>query len=67
MLFITSLRGETNELRFLSLIFTDLAVIEVTPAGPILKESAPGFTPDEIQAVTEPHLIIAKNLKEINL
>ena len=67
MLFITSRRGETNKLRFLSLIFTNLAVIEVTPAGLILKESAPGFTPDEIQAVTEPHLIIAKDLKEIEL
>jgi acetate CoA/acetoacetate CoA-transferase beta subunit len=50
-----------------SLIVTDLAVIEVTPAGLILKEIAPGFTPDEIQTVTEPHLIIARDLKEIEL
>jgi acyl CoA:acetate/3-ketoacid CoA transferase beta subunit len=50
-----------------SLIFTDMAVIEVTPAGLILKEIAPGFTPGEIQAVTEPHLIIARDLKEIEL
>ena len=50
-----------------SLIFTDMAVIEVTPAGLILKEIAPGFTPDEIQAVTEPHLIIARDLREIEL
>ena len=50
-----------------SLIFTDLAVIEVTPTGLVLKEIAPGFTPDEIQAVTEPHLIIASDLKEIEL
>jgi 3-oxoacid CoA-transferase subunit B len=63
----SSRRGEINELRFLSLIFTNLAVIEVTPAGLILQESAPGFTPDEIQAVTEPPLIIAKDLKEIEL
>jgi 3-oxoacid CoA-transferase subunit B len=46
-------------------MFTDSAVIEVTPAGLILKEIAPGFAPNEIQAVTEPHLIIAKDLKEI--
>ena len=51
----------------MSLIFTDLAVIEVTPAGLILEESAPGFTPDEVQAVTGPQLIIAKDLKEIEL
>jgi acyl CoA:acetate/3-ketoacid CoA transferase beta subunit len=50
-----------------SLIFTDLAVIEITPKGLVLKEIAPGFTPNEIQAVTEPHLIIAKDLKEIEL
>ncbi len=50
-----------------SLIFTDMAVIEVTPAGLILKEIAPGFTPDEIQAVTEPNLIISRDLKEIEL
>jgi acyl CoA:acetate/3-ketoacid CoA transferase beta subunit len=44
-----------------------MAVIEVTPAGLILKEIAPGFTPDEIQAVTEPQLIIARDLKQIEL
>ena len=50
-----------------SLVFTDLAVIEVAPSGLILKEIAPGFTPDEIQAVTEPHLIVTRDLKEIEL
>ena len=50
-----------------SLIITDLAVIEVTPGGLILKEIAPGYTPEEVQAVTEPRLIIAKDLKEIAL
>ncbi len=53
--------------RCVSLIVTDLAVIEVTPNGLLLKEVAPGFTPEEIQAVTEPKLIIAKDLKEIEL
>jgi acetate CoA/acetoacetate CoA-transferase beta subunit len=50
-----------------SLIVTDMAVIEVRPEGLILKETAPGFTPDEIQKVTEPQLIIASDLKEIEL
>lgn len=50
-----------------SLIVTDIAVIEVTPAGLVLKEVAPGLTPDEIQAVTEPKLLIASDLKEIEL
>ncbi len=48
-------------------IFTDMAVIEVTPQGLLLKEVAPGLTPVEVQASTEPKLIIAKDLKEIEL
>ncbi len=50
-----------------SLIFTDMAVIEVTPAGLLLKEVAPGLTPDDVQAVTEPHLIIDDDVREIEL
>jgi acyl CoA:acetate/3-ketoacid CoA transferase beta subunit len=50
-----------------SLIVTDMAVIEVTAAGLVLKEVAPGFRPEEIQIVTEPKLIIASDLKEIEL
>jgi 3-oxoacid CoA-transferase subunit B len=48
-------------------IFTDLAVIEVTPRGLLLKEVAPGITPAEVQALTEPTLMIASDLKEIEL
>lgn len=50
-----------------SLIFTDLAVIEITPEGLVLKEIFPGLTPEDIQSVTEPKLIIAHGLKEIEL
>ena len=50
-----------------SLIVTDMAVIEVTPAGLLLKEVAPGLTPDDIQAVTEPILIISGDIKEVQL
>ena len=49
------------------MIFTDLAVIEVTPEGLVLKEYHPEFTPEEIQEVTEPKLIISPDLKEIEL
>lgn len=49
------------------LVITDLAVIEVTERGMILKEIAPGWSPDEVQSLTEPELIIAKDLKEIAL
>jgi acyl CoA:acetate/3-ketoacid CoA transferase beta subunit len=33
----------------------------------ILKEIAPEIKPNEIQAVTEPQLVIANDLKEIEL
>jgi len=49
------------------LIVTDLAVIEVTPQGLVLKEIAPGWTVDEVQALTEPQLKVAEDLKEIEL
>lgn len=38
-------------------IITDVAVIEVTPQGLELREVAPGWTPQEVQAMTEPRLI----------
>jgi 3-oxoacid CoA-transferase subunit B len=38
-------------------IITDLAVIEVTPEGLVLREVAPGVTEDEVREATEPTLI----------
>jgi len=49
------------------LIITDLAVIEITQNGLLLKEIAPGWTVEEVQAVTEPKLIVANDLTEITL
>ncbi len=50
-----------------NLIITSLAVIEVTKEGLLLKEIAPGWTVEGIQELTEPELIIAGDLKEIEL
>jgi 3-oxoacid CoA-transferase subunit B len=47
------------------LIVSDLAVIEVTPHGLLLKEVAPGLSAEDVQSVTEPKLIVSKDLKEI--
>jgi 3-oxoacid CoA-transferase subunit B len=50
-----------------NLIITDLAVIEVTARGLVLKETAPGWTVKEIQNLTEAKLVPALNIKEIEL
>lgn len=47
------------------LIVTNLAVIEVAKEGLLLKEVASGLTPEDIQSVTEPKLIISPDVKEI--
>lgn len=49
------------------LIVTDLAVIEVKDKRLVLKELAPGWSVDEVQALTEPALTVPPDLKEIEL
>jgi len=48
-------------------IITDLAVIHVTHDGLLLKEIAPDWSPDEVQALTEPRLTVSEDLREIEL
>ncbi len=50
-----------------NMIFTDLAVMEVTPKGLLLKEVFPGLTPEIVQSVTGPKLIVSPDLKDIEL
>jgi 3-oxoacid CoA-transferase subunit B len=53
--------------RVVSLIVTELAVIEVTPAGLVLKEVAAGVTPEEVQKATEPVLQLSPDLQTISV
>jgi len=53
--------------RCVSLIVTDIAVISVSEIGLVLKEVAPDWTVEEVQALTEPKLIVAEDIKEIQL
>lgn len=47
------------------LIVTELAVIEVTPEGLVLREVAPGSTAQDVQRLTEATLRIPNDLKTI--
>ncbi len=53
--------------RCVSLIVTDVAVIEVTPSGLLLLEVAPDWTPQWVQDITEPRLALAASLKEMEI
>jgi 3-oxoacid CoA-transferase subunit B len=49
------------------LILTDLAVMEVTPRGLLLRERAPGVSVADIQAQTEPTLLVEGDVPEIRV
>lgn len=65
----TTREGEPKIVRALSspmtapacvdLIITDIASIEVTDRGLVLKEAAPGWTEAEVQALTESQLMVS--------
>ena len=53
--------------RPVSLVVTDLAVIEPTPDGLVLRERAPGVTVGDILAVTTAPLILPDSIPEMTL
>ena len=46
-------------------IFTDLALIDLTEDGLLVREMVPGLTIDALQAVTEPKLTLAEDWREL--
>ena len=48
-------------------IITDYCVLDVTPEGLELFEVAPGVSPEQVQALTEPKLIIPANVPVMNV
>ena len=49
------------------LVATDLGLFEITPEGFTLREVAPGWTPEEIQQLTEAKLIVPPDVKAFRL
>jgi 3-oxoacid CoA-transferase subunit B len=64
---VSALKYPATAKKKVNMIFTDLAVIAVTPKGLLLKEIYPGMTVEDLQSVTEPKLLVAPDLKEIEL
>ncbi|MDK2823573.1 MAG: acetate CoA/acetoacetate CoA-transferase beta subunit [Clostridia bacterium] len=54
-------------LKCVDLIVTEMAVIEVTENGLLLKELAPGVTVDQVLAATEAELILSPDIKTMNV
>ena len=54
-------------LECVSTIITDLAVVDVTPKGLVLREVAPGWTTEEVQELTEARLIARERIAEMQL
>jgi 3-oxoacid CoA-transferase B subunit len=48
-------------------VVTDLAVIDVTPEGLVLREVAPGWTAEEVQERTGAKLIVRGKVQEMRL
>ena len=48
-------------------IITDMATIEITAEGLVLKELADGVSPQEVQALTEPNLIVQGDIQRMSV
>ncbi|MDP6782704.1 MAG: 3-oxoacid CoA-transferase [Dehalococcoidia bacterium] len=53
--------------RVVNTIITNLACIEVTPSGLLLKETAPGISVQQVKGLTGPPLLLSPELKEMIL
>ena len=53
--------------RCVDLVVTNLAVLEVTGEGLVLREVAPGVTVSEVRGATSANLVIPDDVKEMDL
>src|ERR1700689_5169105 len=52
--------------RVVNTIVTEMAVIQVTPKGLLLEETAPGLTAEDVQKATDARLIVSPALKSMD-
>jgi len=64
---VDELRLPATSLRPVTLIVTELAVIEPSPDGLVLRERAPGITVDAIRQATATELLVSGNIPEMHL
>ena len=55
----------TTALGVVKLVVTDLGLFEVTERGFLMREIAPGYEPEEVQALTEAKLAIAEDIRKL--
>jgi acetate CoA/acetoacetate CoA-transferase beta subunit len=54
-------------LSVVKMIVTEMAVIDVTAEGLLLKEVAPGLSPEDVQKATQAQLRVAPDVKTISV
>ena len=62
---VNTLTYPVTALKCVTRIYTDIAVIDVTREGLVLREVAPGFTAEDVQVRTEPKLLVTGSLQSI--
>lgn len=67
MKIVDELTLPATSVRPVTLIVTDMAVIEPTPEGLVLRETAPGVCADAVRAATGTELIVSPDLCEMPL
>lgn len=64
---VTSCTAPLTARRCVKRIYTDIAVVDVTPDGLVLREVMPGHDPASVQALTEATLAVAPDCREMQI
>jgi 3-oxoacid CoA-transferase subunit B len=60
-------RRKPTEKACVDRVVTDLAVVDITPGGFVLRETAPGVTVDDVLAATEAPLTLPDDVRNMAL